>query len=142
MRQQIGAVGGKSAARIVCRDPGETDFAAHRGNLRQSRNRRQQFFRTPPSAPRLRPGPALLKGRSARPPIRRSARASGREIQPRQKERGHPASTSRNLAELLRWWEGGKLKPLIAKTLPLAEAVAALEALLSRRYAGKIVLET
>jgi NADPH:quinone reductase-like Zn-dependent oxidoreductase len=36
----------------------------------------------------------------------------------------------------------GKLKPLIAKTFSLAEAGAALDALLSRRYAGKVVLET
>jgi NADPH2:quinone reductase len=49
---------------------------------------------------------------------------------------------SRNLAELLRWWCQGKLKPLIAKTFPLAEASAALNALLSRRHAGKVVLET
>ena len=48
----------------------------------------------------------------------------------------------RNLAELLRRWGQGKLKPPIAKTFPLAEAGAALNGLLSRRYAGKVVLET
>jgi NADPH:quinone reductase len=53
-----------------------------------------------------------------------------------------PAWMSRNLVELLRWWSQGKLKPLIAKTFPLAEAGAALNALLSRRYAGKVVLQT
>ena len=53
-----------------------------------------------------------------------------------------PAWMSRNLVELLRWWSQGKLKPLIAKTFPLAEAGAALNALLSRRYAGKLVLQT
>ncbi|HZC95149.1 MAG TPA: NADPH:quinone oxidoreductase family protein [Bradyrhizobium sp.] len=53
-----------------------------------------------------------------------------------------PALISRNLAELLRWWEAGRLKPRIAKVFPLAEAGGALTALLSRRYAGKIVLET
>jgi NADPH:quinone reductase len=53
-----------------------------------------------------------------------------------------PVLISRNLAELLRWWEAGKLKPLVAKTFPLAAASEALNALLSRRYAGKIVLET
>ena len=52
-----------------------------------------------------------------------------------------PVLVSRNLAELLRWWDSGKLKPEVARTFPLAEAGAALEALLSRRYAGKIVLE-
>jgi NADPH2:quinone reductase len=52
-----------------------------------------------------------------------------------------PVWMSRNLAELLRWWEEGKLKPLVAKVFPLAAAGEALTALLSRRYAGKIVLE-
>ena len=53
-----------------------------------------------------------------------------------------PVLISRNLAELLRWWEAGRLKPMVAKVFPLAEAAAAMAALLSRRYAGKIVLET
>ena len=53
-----------------------------------------------------------------------------------------PALISRNLAELLRWWQAGRLKPLVAKVFPLAEAGAALTALLSRSYAGKIVLST
>jgi NADPH2:quinone reductase len=53
-----------------------------------------------------------------------------------------PALISRNLAELLRWWETGRLEPLVAKVFPLPEAGEALTALLSRRYAGKIVLET
>src|ERR1051326_7148008 len=52
-----------------------------------------------------------------------------------------PVLVSRNLAELLRWWEAGRLKPLVAKTFPLVEAGAAMQALLSRRYAGRIVLE-
>jgi hypothetical protein len=34
----------------------------------------------------------------------------------------HPAWMSRTLAELLRWWEDSKLKPLIAKPFSLAEA--------------------
>jgi NADPH2:quinone reductase len=53
-----------------------------------------------------------------------------------------PILISRNLAELLRWWQAGRLKPLVAKVFPLAEAGAALTALLSRSYAGKIVLST
>ena len=53
-----------------------------------------------------------------------------------------PTLISRNLAELLRWWQAGRLKPLVAKVFPLAEAGAALTALLSRSYAGKIVLST
>ncbi len=51
-----------------------------------------------------------------------------------------PVLVSRNLAELLRWWEKGRLKPLVAKTFPLAETGVAMQALLSRRYAGKIVV--
>lgn len=53
-----------------------------------------------------------------------------------------PALVSGYLAELLRWWEEGKLKPLVSKTFPLAEAGAAMQALLSRRYPGRIVLTT
>jgi len=52
-----------------------------------------------------------------------------------------PVMVSRNLAELLRWWEAGRLHPLVARSFPLAEAGAAMTALLSRRYPGKIVLE-
>jgi NADPH2:quinone reductase len=52
-----------------------------------------------------------------------------------------PVLVSRNLALLLRWWEAGRLKPVVAKTFPLADAGAAMHALLSRRHAGKIVLE-
>jgi NADPH2:quinone reductase len=52
-----------------------------------------------------------------------------------------PVLVSRNLAELLRWWEDGRLKPVVSMTFPLAEAGAAMTALLSRRHAGKIVLE-
>jgi len=51
-----------------------------------------------------------------------------------------PVLVSRNLAELLDWWQAGRLKPVVAKTFPLAQAGAALNALLSRRYPGKIVL--
>jgi NADPH:quinone reductase len=51
-----------------------------------------------------------------------------------------PVLVSRNLAELLRWWEQGRLKPVVAKTFPLAGAGAAMRALLSRQHAGKIVL--
>jgi NADPH2:quinone reductase len=53
-----------------------------------------------------------------------------------------PVLVSRNLALLLRWWEAGRLRPVVAKTFPLADAGTAMHALLSRRHAGKIVLET
>jgi NADPH:quinone reductase len=52
-----------------------------------------------------------------------------------------PALITGSLAEMLRWWEEGRLKPVIARTFPLAEAGAAMQALLSRRHVGKIVLE-
>jgi len=52
-----------------------------------------------------------------------------------------PVLVSRNLAELLRWWDEGRLHPVVAKTFRLAEAGTAMQALLSRRHAGKIVLE-
>ena len=52
-----------------------------------------------------------------------------------------PALISRNLAELLRWWQAGRLHPLVSRTFPLAEAGGAMQALLSRRHAGKIVLQ-
>jgi NADPH2:quinone reductase len=52
-----------------------------------------------------------------------------------------PAFISRDLAQLLRWWEAGQLKPLVAQRFPLTDIAGAMRALLSRRYAGKIVLE-
>jgi NADPH2:quinone reductase len=72
--------------------------------------------------------------------VRRALPRFGRRESP-QAERD-PALISRNLAELLRWWEAGRLKPLVAKVFPLPEAGEALTAVLSHRYAGKIVLET
>ena len=53
-----------------------------------------------------------------------------------------PQAGSFFIAEMLRWQAAGKLRPRIAKTFPLAEAPAALKALASRQYAGKIVLTT
>ncbi|HVB15551.1 MAG TPA: NADPH:quinone oxidoreductase family protein [Stellaceae bacterium] len=53
----------------------------------------------------------------------------------------NPGLIAEGFTELLRWWEAGRLKPVVGKTFPLAEAGAAMEALLSRRYPGKIVVE-
>jgi NADPH2:quinone reductase len=53
----------------------------------------------------------------------------------------NPKLITDGLAELLHWWEAGGLRPHVAARYPLAEAGAALNALLSRRYAGKLVLE-
>jgi NADPH:quinone reductase-like Zn-dependent oxidoreductase len=75
--------------------------------------------------------------------VRLAVTSSAQSLSPSARLRNYARRwMSRNLAELLRWWEDGKLKPLIAKTFSLAEAGAALNALLSRRYAGKVVLET
>jgi len=52
----------------------------------------------------------------------------------------NPALVSAGIAEMLRWWRAGKLRPKIAATFPLEQAKQALQALLSRRHAGKIVL--
>jgi NADPH2:quinone reductase len=51
-----------------------------------------------------------------------------------------PVLVSNNLRGLLDWYGEGRLKPHVAKTYPLAEAGAAMEALLSRKYPGRIVL--
>jgi NADPH2:quinone reductase len=51
-----------------------------------------------------------------------------------------PAFIAAGLAEMLRWWEAGRLRPRIARTFPLQDATAAMQALLSREHAGKIVL--
>ena len=56
--------------------------------------------------------------------------------------RDRPLRSRPTSAPPLRRWEAGRLKPLVAKVFPLAEAGKALTALLSRRYAGKIVLQT
>jgi NADPH2:quinone reductase len=51
-----------------------------------------------------------------------------------------PAQSSRWLRELLGWWEQGKLKPVVGATFPLEKVGDAMDALLSRKHAGKIVL--
>jgi len=37
--------------------------------------------------------------------------------------------------------EAGRLKPVVARTFPITQIADAMQALLSRRYAGKIVLQ-
>ncbi len=51
-----------------------------------------------------------------------------------------PAFIAAGLAEVFGWWEAGRLRPRVAKTFPLAEASAAMAALLTRDFAGKIVI--
>ncbi len=51
-----------------------------------------------------------------------------------------PELADRSLDELFAWWAEGALKPRISRTLPLADAAEALEALAGRKSTGKIVL--
>lgn len=55
------------------------------------------------------------------------------------KERDLPALKA-SLKELFQWWEAGRLRPHIGRTFPLAQAPDALQCLLDRQIAGKIVL--
>lgn len=51
-----------------------------------------------------------------------------------------PVMIARQLERLLGWYAEGRLTPLISRAFPMAQAPAAMEALLSRQYPGKIVL--
>jgi len=55
--------------------------------------------------------------------------------------RREPESLRQDYKQLFDWWSDGKLKPLVGATYPLDQAGAAMTALLSRKVAGKIVLE-
>jgi len=55
--------------------------------------------------------------------------------------RREPESLRQDYKQLFDWWGEGKLKPLVGSTYPLDQAGAAMTALLSRKVAGKIVLE-
>ena len=52
-----------------------------------------------------------------------------------------PAENDANFAQLLEWFEAGKLKPVICANYPLAEAAAALRHLSERQAIGKVVVE-
>ncbi|MCF8479223.1 MAG: NADPH:quinone oxidoreductase family protein [Rhodospirillum sp.] len=51
-----------------------------------------------------------------------------------------PDRVRASLAELLSWWNEGKLKPHVGATYPLADAVKALRALKARAHTGKVIL--
>ncbi len=51
-----------------------------------------------------------------------------------------PATLQASFARLIHWFEAGELRPRIHQRYPLAEAGAALRALLERRVMGKLVL--
>jgi NADPH2:quinone reductase len=51
-----------------------------------------------------------------------------------------PGLIRQSLAELLEWWERGKLNPLVSATYPLDQYEQALDAITGRRVTGKIAL--
>jgi NADPH:quinone reductase len=51
-----------------------------------------------------------------------------------------PAEGRKNFDELLRWYDEGKLKPHISMRFPLEKGADAMNALLSRKATGKVVL--
>jgi NADPH2:quinone reductase len=53
-----------------------------------------------------------------------------------------PAGNRANFEQLFKWLDEGRLRPLIARTLPLAEAAAALTMLERREVVGKVILTT
>ena len=90
--------------------------------------------------PRVAQGVAADGGPSSNPAS--SSGESARDLAAIEAARHVRDRTQRRAKRPRRWWEARRLKPLIAKVFPLPEASAALTALVSRRYAGKIVLET
>lgn len=51
-----------------------------------------------------------------------------------------PADNAANFKQLFAWFAEGKLKPLVSKTYPLAEAGQAIEQLATRKALGKLVV--
>ncbi|MDO9460683.1 MAG: NADPH:quinone oxidoreductase family protein [Alphaproteobacteria bacterium] len=51
-----------------------------------------------------------------------------------------PERVRANMAVLTGWWNEGKLKPHVSMTFPLAETVAAMNALVTRKATGKVVV--
>lgn len=51
-----------------------------------------------------------------------------------------PADNAANFRQLFAWYDEGKLKPLVSKTYPLAEAGKAIEQLAGRKAMGKLVV--
>ncbi|MDR0279748.1 MAG: NADPH:quinone oxidoreductase family protein [Paucimonas sp.] len=52
-----------------------------------------------------------------------------------------PADNAANFRQLFAWFAEGKLKPLVSRTYPLAEAGEAIEQLASRKAVGKLVVK-
>ncbi|HAJ47727.1 MAG TPA: NADPH:quinone oxidoreductase [Alphaproteobacteria bacterium] len=51
-----------------------------------------------------------------------------------------PQRNKANLAELMAWYQDGKIKPLVSKTYPMARAAEALNDMAARKVQGKVVL--
>ena len=51
-----------------------------------------------------------------------------------------PKENRANIAELMDWYQAGKLKPLVSATYPFERVATALDDLTSRRVKGKVVL--
>src|SRR5262249_15837494 len=51
-----------------------------------------------------------------------------------------PVEARKNFDELLKWYREGKLKPHISMRFPLEKGADAMNALLSRKATGKVVL--
>jgi NADPH2:quinone reductase len=51
-----------------------------------------------------------------------------------------PAEARKNFDELLKWYGEGKLRPHISMRFPLEKGAEAMNALLSRKATGKVVL--
>ena len=56
--------------------------------------------------------------------------------------RRDPALARKSYDELFRWYKEGKIKPLISRTIPLAQAGEALALMMQRKITGKIVITT
>ena len=56
--------------------------------------------------------------------------------------RRDPEANRANFQQLFAWFEAGRLRPLVSRTLPLARAPEALGMLARREVIGKIVLTT
>jgi NADPH2:quinone reductase len=51
-----------------------------------------------------------------------------------------PAAHAANMADLLRFWEEGKIRPRVSRTFPLERAHEAIKALGDRSVMGKVVV--
>jgi NADPH2:quinone reductase len=51
-----------------------------------------------------------------------------------------PAANRANMDEVMAWIATGRLRPLVSRTYPLAQAAAALDDMMNRRIHGKVVL--